>query len=653
MTALAESAVGLRGVDPGDGLTTLGQALGAPHAYLLMPDRGRVISSRSSPSPDRGEELLRIVAAPGRRPAPGRVEQLRLPDATFAAASGAAPSGEEVVVAIERGDGEPDPDAARGLIIGTQLLAARSGENAAGAEAERRARAILAATLNAVVTIDAEGIIVEFNPAAERVFGHRREEVMGGQLADILIPPDYRDAHRKGLARYLSTGEGPALNRPLNLPALTADGRLIQIELVIAPLDLDGERLFTGFARDVTADLRRESELKTATSRLEALIANFSAGVLVEDEERRIVLINRELMSMFGIDGEPEAMAGADCAAAAEASSALFADPPAFLEGVDRRLRQRTARVGEELAAADGRTFERDYLPIFVDDVYRGHLWLYRDISRRKDAEEEREALLSSERESRVALQAATERLAEQNRELTELDRLRTELVATVSHELRTPLTSIVSLSGLLADPSGPALDDEQREFVEIIERNAGRLLRVIDDLLLLARLDAGRFELELEDVDIAALVRASAAALAPDAVRREVELTIDVFDGPPLLGDPERLGQVLDNLISNALKFTPAQGEVSVTAGPHEDGWSIEVQDTGPGIPPGEIDRLFQRFFRASTSQGGEGGSGLGLAIVKGIVDRHGGRVTVDSAPGLGSTFRVEIPGVPPASRP
>lgn len=632
--------------EPEEFLAQVVEACAASGGYLLgLGERRLVASTGASAVAQRADALIELLGAPGSRPALGRIHPVRLPDAVFHVAMAAGGNG-DILLALDLADQPVTDELESAIAVAVELAAARLETPAAdGQAAERRARAVLAASLDAVITIDAEGLIVDFTPAAERVFGHRRESVLGTQLADLIIPQDFRQAHHDGLARYLETGYGPVLNRRLNLPALHADGRVIQIELVITPLDVEGGQLFTGFARDVTETLEREAQMEAMSSRLEALIANFGSAVLVENESRQIVLVNEEFLAMFGVDAEPESLVGADCAAADDASSVLFADPEGFLAGIERLLGSRRPRLDEELTMADGRTLERNYVSIFVDDVYRGHLWLYRDISGRKGVEREREALLDRERASREALEVATQRLEKSNEELRELDRLRTELVATVSHELRTPLTSIVSLSELLADPDGGELDEEQREFVEIIERNAGRLLRVIDDLLLLARLDTGRLELNIANVDIGALVRESVAALAHAAEERGVDLVLDAYDGPPILGDRERLGQVVDNLISNAIKFTPSGGRVEVVARPAEGAWRVAVADTGVGIPADEQGRLFQRFFRASSAAGSEPGSGLGLAIVQGIVDRHGGQIALESAPGRGTTVSVDLP--------
>ncbi|HLG68605.1 MAG TPA: ATP-binding protein [Acidimicrobiales bacterium] len=228
------------------------------------------------------------------------------------------------------------------------------------------------------------------------------------------------------------------------------------------------------------------------------------------------------------------------------------------------------------------------------------------------------------------------------------------ELVASVSHELRTPLTSIVSFTQLLRDGLGADSVDEQREFLDIIERNSDRLLRLVDDLLLLDRLESSSLALECDDVDIPTLVEVAASSIGPVAEARGVALRASSGEGPPLRGDPDRVGQLVDNLLANAVKFTPAGGTVRVAAGAAGDGWRLVVSDTGIGIPAAERGKLFQRFYRASNArQDGTSGSGLGLVIARRIAELHNGSIAIDSQEGRGTTVTVELRGIDAAPGP
>jgi signal transduction histidine kinase len=236
--------------------------------------------------------------------------------------------------------------------------------------------------------------------------------------------------------------------------------------------------------------------------------------------------------------------------------------------------------------------------------------------------------------------------LGEQNERLRELDRLKDEFVALVSHELRTPLTSIRGYLELVLDGEAGDLTDDQREFLGIVERNAHRLLALVGDLLFLAQVEAGKLSLELGAVDLSSLAAETVETARPLAEEKGVTLTLASGPLPLLAADRIRLAQLLDNLVSNGVKFTPSGGRVDVRVRGERGRAVIEVRDTGMGVPPGEQDHLFERFFRASkATEQAIPGTGLGLAISKAIVHAHGGRITVASEEGKGSTFRVDLP--------
>ncbi|HET7568844.1 MAG TPA: PAS domain-containing sensor histidine kinase [Gaiellaceae bacterium] len=300
---------------------------------------------------------------------------------------------------------------------------------------------------------------------------------------------------------------------------------------------------------------------------------------------------------------------------------------------------ERARQTGEPLhheyrfQARDGRTvWLEDMLTIVHDDS--GEPWYSQgfavDVTARKEAEADRERLL--------------QRLQRQNERLRELDRLKDEFIALVSHELRTPLTSIRGYLELLGD--GDAPPDEQSSFLQVIERNAERLQRLVEDLLLAAQADADSLHLAIEDIDLAKLAVDCAEASAPTASARGISLACTVVATPTVRGDEGRLGQVVDNLLSNALKFTPPGGGVHVRVSESAGAAVVEVADSGMGIPEGEQAELFGRFFRTKRAQReAVAGVGLGLSIAKALVEAHGGRIDFTSAEGEGTTFRVHLP--------
>jgi PAS domain S-box-containing protein len=265
-----------------------------------------------------------------------------------------------------------------------------------------------------------------------------------------------------------------------------------------------------------------------------------------------------------------------------------------------------------------------------ADGIVRGISTIARDISDRRAAEAERDALLRE--------------LAEQNDRLRELDRMKDDFVASVSHELRTPLTSIRGYLELVREDGG--LDPEHDRMLGIVDRNADRLLGLVTDLLFIAEVDAGKLAVGRDPVQIAAVAAESVEAAGPRADAAEIELNLDTDDQLVVAGDRTRLAQVFDNLISNAIKFTPADGRIDVRVFRADASAVIEVSDTGSGIPEDERAHLFERFFRTSGAiREAVQGTGLGLAIVGAIAASHGGTVCVESSESGGAKFLVSLP--------
>ena len=231
-----------------------------------------------------------------------------------------------------------------------------------------------------------------------------------------------------------------------------------------------------------------------------------------------------------------------------------------------------------------------------------------------------------------------------------EVARMKDEFVGMISHELRTPLSAIIGFLDLLQNDPAQPLTDDQQEFVGIIERNAQRLLNLVGDLLFTAQVESGRFPLEREEADVAALVRSAVASAGPHAQREGVELVAEVEPGAvPVFIDAGRVGQAIDNLLSNAIKFTPRGGTVTARVRAVDGGVEFSIADTGVGIPEDEQGMLFTRFFRASTAtRNAVPGVGLGLTITRAIVLAHGGTMEVSSQEGVGTEFRFTLPAAP-----
>ena len=249
------------------------------------------------------------------------------------------------------------------------------------------------------------------------------------------------------------------------------------------------------------------------------------------------------------------------------------------------------------------------------------------------------------------ALARQADELSAQNEQLRELDQLKDEFVALVSHELRTPLTSIIGYIELLRDERAAGMDADH--FARVIQRNAERLLHLVGDLLFLSQIQTGKLALEVCDTHLADIAAEAVQEMRPDAGQKNIELTLSAAVDPHLPVDPTRMAQLLGNLISNAVKFTPEDGKVEVTLAVEGNEAVLSVADTGIGIPAADQEQIFERFFRTeAATRRMIPGSGLGLTISRAIVDAHQGTITVRSDEDHGSTFTVRLP-LASASRP
>lgn len=372
----------------------------------------------------------------------------------------------------------------------------------------------------------------------------------------------------------------------------------------------DGEGVFRqGFIVDITQLKRAEKELERNAMLLRGLIDATVDGMCLTDREGEILIANRPLRHLVGELGiASEGPIHERLLGIAERTT----DPERYAQ----RMRELAAdpftpSFDEFELARDGRDLQGFTAPVIGKDMeYLGRVWTLRDVTEQRH-----------------------------------VDRLRDALVATVSHELRTPLTSIIGYLELIG--TGPdGLGAEDAGYIEVVGRNAIRLQHMVEDLLFLAQLDAGSFSLDLADADLVELAGEAIEAARPAAEAKNVMLTLEHDQRAIVSVDANRIGQALDNLISNAIKFTPAGGSVRLLIEDSDASYALRVTDTGYGIPASEQERLFERFFRSTTATANNvPGTGLGLTIAKTIIDRHRGLISFDSIEGEGTTFTISLP--------
>ncbi|MDX6556946.1 MAG: hypothetical protein QOD86_3141 [Miltoncostaeaceae bacterium] len=333
--------------------------------------------------------------------------------------------------------------------------------------------------------------------------------------------------------------------------------------------------------------------------------------IMLVDDEGRMLFRNRPagaLLRQVSAGEEPVSVY-----ALVDGFAEHTTDPRGFAAAVDALRRDPELASRDEFSLAQGgRAFQRYAAPVRDGDgEVIGRIFVIRDVTAEREAE-----------------------------------RMKDEFVALASHELRTPLTSIIGYLDVVLEGELGELGEEQEQFLRVAARNADRLLALVGDLIVMGQSDAGRLSIQLRPLDVGELARDRTAAAGPTAQTREVALAVDAGVPAPILGDASRLGQVVDNLVSNALKFTPAGGRVDVRVAVDGDQVVLEVADTGVGIPFAEQPRLFERFYRTPGAQARSvPGTGLGLSISKAIVEAHGGSIDVESGVGRGSVFRARLP--------
>ncbi|HIP87282.1 MAG TPA: response regulator [Anaerolineales bacterium] len=346
------------------------------------------------------------------------------------------------------------------------------------------------------------------------------------------------------------------------------------------------------YAAIALENARLYEEAETERRKLEAVLRETAEGVIVLDTHQRILLCNPTACAALGLPHDVVGRAATEVITNRSLQEVLRAAP---------KLR-RTLRT--EVAVQDGRTFNAQLSP--VEGV--GFVLMMQDITH-----------------------------------LKELDRIKSEFVSTVSHDLRTPLTTILGYVSLL-DRVGP-LNEQQREFVQKVKQSIENITNLISDLLDLGRIEAG-YDLEMEPLHLEEVISEAVESFRAPAKEKRQDLRWERRELPLVNGNPRRLRQVIDNLLSNAIKYTPEGGWVAVEAYEEDNHIVVRVADNGIGIPLEDQPYIFERFYRVESEETEDiQGTGLGLAIVKSVIERHGGRVWVESQPGAGTTFTFVLP--------
>jgi PAS domain S-box-containing protein len=551
-------------------------------------------------------------------------------------------------------------------------------------ESEQRHRAITESALDAMISADARGVVLFWNASAERIFGFTRDEALGRNLMDLIVPAEYHEAKRKGLAEFARTGRGQEIGKTLELSARRKDGSEFPVEISISGYQTPRGFQAVALVRDITdrkgAEDERERLLHDMGERVNELQCMYGVAESIR-ERKSLEEIFQDVVAFIPAGwGHPEIARGKVRFEDQEFVSEPF-EETRWKQSSDIMIGGQT-RGAVEVYYLEERP-EMDEGPFLTEErnLING---IARALSEAVELRQAQEALSTGnemlvealEREKRMSmeLEATMEQFMAARKEAEAATEAKSQFLANMSHEIRTPMTAILGFADLLGEGVSSCTQCsacshcetrvQNREHVGTIKRNGEYLVQIINDILDLSKIEAGKLEVERirfspkqEVAEAVSLVRVRAQA-------KRLSLEVE-YAGPipeTIQGDPVRLRQILINLLGNAVKFTE-EGRVRLVVrlleapterqtprdGPDVAVMQFDIVDSGIGMTPEQVGKLFQAFSQADASTTRKfGGTGLGLTISRRLAELLGGGITVESKPGVGSTFRVIIAAGP-----
>ncbi|MDK2830508.1 MAG: hypothetical protein PWQ75_260 [Methanolobus sp.] len=477
---------------------------------------------------------------------------------------------------------------------------------------EEKYRALFEQSNDAIFLNHIDGTIVDVNEKACEIFGYTRDELKAKNVVDLLAP-EHSDIGSEGMDNFRETGVAS-----LYTQYQKANGEIFDAEVNAKIIEGEND-LAQGIIRDISERKKAEEEIIRSEMKYRALFEKSNDAVLIHDLTGRILDINDKACTMFGYSKK-------DMMKINIIKLMHPDDIENTVAAMEKIKENKSWRNETRMIRADGSILHLDVSGSLIEAQGNIIQAVGRDITERIKAEEEKmQATIEAETASRS----------------------KSDFLATMSHELRTPLNSIIGFSDIILDGMAGNLEDKQEHYLQHISQSGRHLLNLINDILDISKIEAGKMELYPEIVDIRTSVSEIVTMTESLASRKNITVDIDMPDDMPLISaDKSKIKQIMYNILGNAIKFTDNGGNVHIKLSSDDENVTMSITDTGIGISPEDQNKLFKPFSQIDTSISRSfEGTGLGLALVKELIELHGGRIWVESEAGKGSTFSFKLP--------